>query len=356
MQDRNRRAEMREENVNTINCPSCSATLVAGLRFCRMCGYRLGEGVEEYVPTQRLDAAAAPTASAQASATDPFAPRQTWGAGPMQPVQPMQPFGTTSLNRQDDSSMQRWASACNPKRAGWWTWMILAFVLLTAMGGVISSVRRNRDTGRGGGGGGGDAPVISLAVEADAYDTPDGGGAMIRGVAGPDTSLERAGLVGGDTIMSFDGKPVRDADAMRKLIAETPIGKTVEVVYIHDNETKKTSLITLGRAGFHGMDVLRQRPGGRGVLDASYDDGDRVRVPNTTTYGIKLDGVDRNGPADIAGLKEGDIVVGLDGKPIRTAGDLRYRVGAATPGSVVNIDIVRDGQQTTIPVKMGRQK
>jgi membrane-associated protease RseP (regulator of RpoE activity) len=352
MQDRNGRVEMRGENVGTINCPSCGATLVAGLRFCRMCGYRLGEGVEEYVPTQLLDPKAAPTATAQPSATDPFAPRQTWGAGPMQP---MQPLGTNSLKRQSDSSLSRLASACNPKRAGWWTWMILAFVMLTVMGGVFSGVRRNRNVVRGGGQGSG-APVSSLMVEADEYDTPDGGGAMIRGLAGPDTSLERAGLVGGDTIMSFDGKPVRDGDAMKKLIADTPIGKTVEIVYIHDNETKKTLLTIVGREGFHGMDSLRQRPGGRGVLDIDFDDGDRVRVPNTNIYGIELDGVVRNGPADIAGLKEGDIVVGLDGKPIRTAGDLRYRAGAATPGSTVNIDIVRDGQQITIPVKMGRQR
>jgi S1-C subfamily serine protease len=48
--------------------------------------------------------------------------------------------------------------------------------------------------------------------------------------------------------------------------------------------------------------------------------------------------------------------VEFDGKPIRTAGDLRYRVGAATPGSNVNVVVVRDGQQTPIPVKMGRQR
>ena len=69
---------MRAEQM--VNCPSCGATLVAGLRFCRMCGYRLGEGVEEYVPTQRFDAASMPTAAQAPPATDPFTPRQTWGA------------------------------------------------------------------------------------------------------------------------------------------------------------------------------------------------------------------------------------------------------------------------------------
>src|ERR1043165_1990049 len=97
MRDENGGAAMRAENLDTINCPSCGATLVAGLRFCRMCGYRLGEGVEEFVPTQRLDAAA-PYAPSQSQATDPFAARTTWGASPLQPVgtAPIKKAGGTS--------------------------------------------------------------------------------------------------------------------------------------------------------------------------------------------------------------------------------------------------------------------
>src|SRR5438067_13266604 len=97
MWDENREAEMRAENVDTVDCPNCGATLVAGLRFCRRCGYRLGEGVEEYVATQRLDANAPPVV-AQSNATDPFAARATWGQAPLQP------FGTTSLKHQHGDS------------------------------------------------------------------------------------------------------------------------------------------------------------------------------------------------------------------------------------------------------------
>ena len=220
MYEENREAEMRVENVGTVNCPNCGATLVAGLRFCRMCGYRLGEGVEEYVATQRLDANAPPVV-AQSNATDPFAARATWGQAPLQP------FGTTSLKHQHEESRpaRTWLSACNPRRAGWMTWIILMIVMLTAAGVVTKSVRNRVGGGHNDPG----PPATSLEKEADAYDTADGGGAFIRGLVGPDTSLERAGLVGGDIITNFDGKPVRDGDAMRELIASTPPGKQVEV-------------------------------------------------------------------------------------------------------------------------------
>ena len=55
-------------------------------------------------------------------------------------------------------------------------------------------------------------------------------------------------------------------------------------------------------------------------------------------------------------LEKGDIIIEFDGRPIRTAGDLRYRAGAAVPLSTVQIVVVRAGQMMTIPVKLGSQR
>jgi len=343
---------MQAENTDTVNCPSCGATLIAGLRFCRMCGYRLGEGVEEYVATQRFDPSSMPTAAQTPPATDPFAPRQTWGAAPIQPIQP---FGATSaLNRpQEAPPPASWLKPCSNRRGSWWLWLTIIVVLLVA-GGMVPLTLISRSRGRA-------AtqvavPATSLMAEADEYDTADGGGAMIRGLAGPGTSLEAAGLIGGDIIINIAGKSVRDAEALKRFIAEIRPGQSVPVTFIRDAETRQTTLTAVPAEGFRGMEPIRQRPGGRAVLNVDFDDGDRVRVPNSNIYGVELDDVDRNGPADLAGLEKGDIIVEFDGKPVRTAGDLRYRAGAATPNSVVNIVVVRDGQQLTIPVKLGRQR
>ncbi|HYG79079.1 MAG TPA: PDZ domain-containing protein [Pyrinomonadaceae bacterium] len=337
---------MRAENTEIVNCPSCGAQLVAGLRFCRMCGYRLGEGVEEFVATQRFDASSMPTAAQAPPTIDPFAPRQTWGAAPIQP------FGATSALNQPQGAGVPWAKPSARKRGGWWLWLTIGLVLLIAVG-MIPAALLSRN---GGDRGGADRPINALLREADAYDTADGGGAMIRGLAGPGTSLEAAGLVGGDVIINFDGIPVRDGATMRRLVAAAQPGKPVPVIYTHDGETKQTTLVPTGAEGFRGMESVRERPGGRGILDVNFDDRDRVRVPGSNIYGVELDSVDRNGPADLAGLKAGDIIVEFDGKPIRTAGDLRYRAGAATPLSIVPVVVFRDGQMITIPVKMGRQR
>jgi membrane-associated protease RseP (regulator of RpoE activity) len=345
MRNENGEAAMRAENVDTVNCPSCGATLIAGLRFCRMCGYRLGEGVEEYVATQRFDATVPPVAT-PSQPTDPFAARATWRAAPLQPL------GTTSLKQPAPASMWNWTRACNPKRAGWMTWMILALVIMIA-GGVIPKTLRNW---RAGAGGGQEAtvPTISFLDEVDGLDTADGGGAFIEGLSGPDTSLERAGLIGGDIITSFDGKTIRDEDAMRRIIAGTPPGKTVEVGYIRDGVAGKTTLTTISKQDFRGISPIDSRPGGRGVLGV--DGLERVRVPNSNGYGVELGEVQRNRPADLAGLQKGDIVVEFNGKLIRTPGDLRLRIYEAVPNSTVTVVLMRGGARMEISVKMGRNK
>ncbi|HEX8146198.1 MAG TPA: PDZ domain-containing protein [Pyrinomonadaceae bacterium] len=331
---------MRAENTGMVNCPSCGAALVAGLRFCRRCGYRLGEGVEEYVATQRFDAASMPTATAPPPSTDPFQARQTWGAAPIQP------FGAAStLNVQQPQGVtSRLAKVCRPVR-GVWLWVTIIIVVLI-VGGMMPLAMRSR---------GGGAPVaVRSFLGVDGFETAPGGGALVEGIAGPETPIVRAGLIGGDIIKKFDGKDVRDAGEMRRILGETPVGKTVEVVYVRDGVTATTALTTVAQRDTPGLKLFDQRPGGRGVMGV--DIGGRVQVPNSNVFGVELDDVNRNEPADIAGLKDHDIVVKFGEYLIRTPGDLRYRIAEAMPGTTVPVTVVRGTEQLEIPVKVGRSR
>src|SRR5205823_13613219 len=107
----------------------------------------------------------------------------------------------------------------------------------------------------------------------------------------------------------------------------------------------------------HGLAPVANRPGGRGVFGLiSSSDIRRVRVPSSNTCGVELGRLERNGPADLAGLKRGDVITDFNGKPVRTAGDLRLRIYEAIPNSIANVVLLRDGQRLEIPVKMGRGK
>jgi len=60
-----------------------------------------------------------------------------------------------------------------------------------------------------------------------------------------------------------------------------------------------------------------------------------------------------NSPASKGGLREGDIIVSFDGKPIDLSSDLPHVVGRTQAESEVDVVIVRDSARKTLKIKVG---
>ncbi|WP_298291812.1 trypsin-like peptidase domain-containing protein [Thiomonas sp.] len=69
--------------------------------------------------------------------------------------------------------------------------------------------------------------------------------------------------------------------------------------------------------------------------------------------GVIIVGVLRQGPADQAGIRPGDIVLRVDGKAVDNTGQLLNTVAALKPGSEAAIDVLRDGRAQTLRVRIG---
>ncbi len=54
-----------------------------------------------------------------------------------------------------------------------------------------------------------------------------------------------------------------------------------------------------------------------------------------------------------AGLKPGDIIVSVNGKPLRSSYDLPYIISSFRPGTKIKLGIIRDGKKMTVEVKLG---
>jgi serine protease Do len=63
--------------------------------------------------------------------------------------------------------------------------------------------------------------------------------------------------------------------------------------------------------------------------------------------GVLVNQVTAKGPADQAGLKAGDIITTVDGKPIKDGDALVTDIAARKPGSTVHLGYVRSGQTST---------
>ncbi len=76
----------------------------------------------------------------------------------------------------------------------------------------------------------------------------------------------------------------------------------------------------------------------------------KLRLP--TLDGALIAGVEDGSPADRAGLREGDVVTTLNGRPIRSSGELRARLGLTPVGEEVELGILRDGAQQRIRTRI----
>jgi serine protease Do len=69
--------------------------------------------------------------------------------------------------------------------------------------------------------------------------------------------------------------------------------------------------------------------------------------------GALVSSVQPGGPADKAGLKAGDVIRSVDGKPIVASSDLPYLIGQTMPGETVSIAVWRKGEALDIKAKLG---
>lgn len=294
-----------------------------GLRFCRTCGFRLGEGVAEYTETVRFSNSTTP---------NPFG----MGAGQMAPA-------VTSL------------PVCRKKRMSGMTWIFVGMIVFFLFAGIISHLVRPRGI-RGPFGpppppAAPAAPRSYLGVDLDTNDD----GVTFSSIQTPGSPLDKAGLVGGDTITSFDGKPVKTDDELMDLLRATPVGKTVEVVYLRDGKPLTTKLTTISESELAQLGkAFAGRAEGKGRLGISGQD--EVEIPELGIRGVKLERVDSSMPADMAGLKSGDIVIEFGGAPIRTGAEFSNRILRAIPyDPPVDVVVIRGSERLKIPVRMGKK-
>ncbi|HEU4870447.1 MAG TPA: PDZ domain-containing protein [Pyrinomonadaceae bacterium] len=245
--------------------------------------------------------------------------------------------------------------------------LLIFFVAAAAFTAIVAPKRNSVNFGVP------QAPVVRSYIGVDEFSNTDEG-VIFEAVTAPGGPADKAGLVGGDVIVSVDGQQIHDEDQLDELMTRTPIGKSIDIEYMRDGQKKTAKLMTISLDEHKRLiKELDRRPEGRGVF--GYEDGDAetVKVPGMSIHGVKLNRIYRNQPADMAGVKDGDIVIEMDGIPIRTSEEFLMRVRRALPYTTVKLVVMRpkvepqvegeaqpegEAQQfekVEIPVRMGKR-
>ncbi len=93
------------------------------------------------------------------------------------------------------------------------------------------------------------------------------------------------------------------------------------------------------------------------IQDLTPDLADSFDTPantGSTVEGALISKVLQGSPAATAGMRPGDIVIGIDGQPVRTAGDLRNRIGLTPLGTDVRLEVLRGNGRQLLTVRIGR--
>jgi serine protease Do len=170
---------------------------------------------------------------------------------------------------------------------------------------------------------------------ADSLSIKPARGALIAGIddKGP---AKPAGIEPGDVIVKFDGQDIKEMRDLPKIVAETPVGKDVEVTIIRKgNEEKK--IVKLGRLEDEKQAALTPKKDGTeektvvkkalGLDLANLTDELRKKHNiKDKVKGVLITGVDANSAAAEKRLSPGMVIAEVQQQPVGSADELQQRI------------------------------
>jgi len=182
---------------------------------------------------------------------------------------------------------------------------------------------------------------------AEAIGMPKAAGALVSSVEG-DGPADKAGVKPGDVIIKYDGRPVESSNDLRRMVASTKPGTKVSAT-VWRNGAQRDLQITVVEMQ---ADQPRQARADQGhgpapaadalglvVSDVPADQQKDLKIRG----GVQVDNVD--GPAALAGIRPGDVIVSLNNVEVTGAkqfGELVAKLDLAKPAAL----LVRSGEQS----------
>jgi len=145
-------------------------------------------------------------------------------------------------------------------------------------------------------------------------------GAVIVDVS-KDSAAEKAGLKRGDLIIAVDGEKVEDANDLKTVIGSKAPGEVVKVTYERNGKVYTTNVKLGERPDFEESESTQSF---KGLEVQNLDENVRkmYNIPSDIS-GVFVSNVKEDSPADKAGIKPGDVIIGVEDMNIKNVEDLK---------------------------------
>jgi serine protease Do len=199
--------------------------------------------------------------------------------------------------------------------------------------GVIDQLRQYKEVRRGWLG----VRIQQVTDEiADSLNVKPTRGALIAGIddKGP---AKPAGIEPGDVIVKFDGKDIKEMRDLPKIVAETPVGKDVEVTIIRKGKEEKKT-VKLGRleddkkvaALTPKKDDAEEKTAvkkalGLDLTDLTTELRNQHKIKDKVK-GVLITGVDANSAAAEKHLQPGMVIAEVQQQPVASAAELQQHI------------------------------
>jgi serine protease Do len=192
---------------------------------------------------------------------------------------------------------------------------------------------------------------------ADSFGMKNTNGALIAGVekGGP---ADKSGLEAGDVILKFDGKAIAASSDLPRVVAAVKPGKTVSAEVLRKGATKTLS-ITVGEAPADKEEVANPN---KGLNKPEINRIGLLLRDLTPQQKKKLNGkgglmvMDVQGLAAQAGIRRGDVVLGLNNTEVQSLEQFNKQLAGIPSGKTVAVLIQRGDNTLYVPIKVSDAK
>jgi serine protease Do len=140
---------------------------------------------------------------------------------------------------------------------------------------------------------------------------------------------EKAGIEQGDVIVEFDGKAIADSKDLPRIVASTPVGKTVTIKLSRDGKVldRQVKVGEMEEKAEVAKTPSTKKSLGITVQDLSPEIAKRLGLEKET--GVVVTGVEPGSPAADAGIQTGDVIREVNRKPVKGVQDFIQKIEKA---------------------------